>query len=181
MKNLLLNALISISSSRSLRMLQSEGAVFLSGSTQHARYSPIKHAFKYPVVYAAIDLLSTKPMPRWFSHKVRTSSMLPSAVVSLIEDDYLGGGGDNLKSTFLLDRVMKHLHGNNAAPADLKQVWMVTMPRWFGYAFNPITVYYCYGDDEKLNALVVEVNNTFDETHVYVLHASMMLDKVRSG
>jgi DUF1365 family protein len=44
---------------------------------------------------------------------------------------------------------------------------MLTMPRYFGYSFNPLTMYYIY--DKDLIAVVLEIHNTFGEKHIYVL------------
>ena len=41
-------------------------------------------------------------------------------------------------------------------------------PRIFGYVFNPITVYYCL-ENNKISAMIYEVNNTFGEDHIYVV------------
>lgn len=44
---------------------------------------------------------------------------------------------------------------------------MLTMPRFCGYSFNPLTVYYIY--DPEWVATVLEVHNTFGEKHIYVV------------
>jgi DUF1365 family protein len=44
---------------------------------------------------------------------------------------------------------------------------MLTMPRFLGYSFNPLTTYYVY--DPELIAVVLEVHNTFGEKHIYVV------------
>jgi hypothetical protein len=44
---------------------------------------------------------------------------------------------------------------------------MLTMPRYLGYSFNPLTTYYVY--DPDLIAVVLEVHNTFGEKHIYVV------------
>ena len=47
------------------------------------------------------------------------------------------------------------------------------MPRYFGYAFNPVSFYYCYHarDLAMPEIIVAEVNNTFGESFVYCMHA----------
>jgi cyclopropane-fatty-acyl-phospholipid synthase len=50
-----------------------------------------------------------------------------------------------------------------------ERVVMVTVPRIFGYAFNPVTFYLGYDREHRLIAALAEVNNTFHERHVYVL------------
>ena len=43
------------------------------------------------------------------------------------------------------------------------------MPRILGYAFNPLSVYFCHGADGGLQAIIYEVNNTFGERHSYLI------------
>ena len=45
------------------------------------------------------------------------------------------------------------------------------MPRIFGYAFNPLSVYFCYRSDGTLAAVLYEVRNTFGERHSYLIAA----------
>ncbi|PKP63001.1 MAG: hypothetical protein CVT86_06335, partial [Alphaproteobacteria bacterium HGW-Alphaproteobacteria-8] len=45
------------------------------------------------------------------------------------------------------------------------------MPRMFGYAFNPLSVFFCYGPDDRLQSVIYEVKNTFGDQHPYVLPA----------
>lgn len=48
---------------------------------------------------------------------------------------------------------------------------LLTHPRTFGYVFNPVSLYFCYGDGgEQLECVVAEVTNTpWLERHCYVL------------
>ena len=52
---------------------------------------------------------------------------------------------------------------------------MLTMPRFFGYSFNPLTTYYVY--DPELVAIVLEVHNTFGEKHIYVTSGSQSISR----
>jgi uncharacterized protein len=51
-------------------------------------------------------------------------------------------------------------------------IYLQTIPRIFGYAFNPVSFWYCYSgkkEEGKLKAIICEVNNTFGESHNYLL------------
>ena len=48
-------------------------------------------------------------------------------------------------------------------------VLLLCYPRLLGYTFNPLSVYFCYGDDDRLSLIIYEVRNTFGEIHSYVL------------
>jgi DUF1365 family protein len=46
------------------------------------------------------------------------------------------------------------------------------MPRVLGFAFNPLSVFFCHAPDGALAALLYEVNNTFGQRHSYLLPAT---------
>jgi len=48
------------------------------------------------------------------------------------------------------------------------RIFLQTFPRVLGYVFNPVSFWYCYKQDE-LKAVICEVNNTFGESHSYVI------------
>jgi hypothetical protein len=49
------------------------------------------------------------------------------------------------------------------------RIRLLCMPRLFGYAFNPISLWYCEHADGSLRAVITEVRNTFGEKHCYLL------------
>ena len=71
-----------------------------------------------------------------------------------------------------------------AGPA-IDRIHLITMPRWFGYAFNPVNFYFCYchshhlggGGGGDLVGVLLEVHNTFGETHLYWLDASIQSER----
>ena len=52
---------------------------------------------------------------------------------------------------------------------------ILTLPRIFGYVFNPISVWCGYGPDGDLRAILYEISNTFGQWHLH-LHAVAGLD-----
>jgi len=48
------------------------------------------------------------------------------------------------------------------------KILLQTFPRVLGYVFNPVSFWYCY-NQEELSAVICEVNNTFGESHSYVI------------
>ncbi|EIW76654.1 hypothetical protein CONPUDRAFT_168477 [Coniophora puteana RWD-64-598 SS2] len=56
------------------------------------------------------------------------------------------------------------------------------MPRIVGFeGINPLTVYYCYDVDATFWLTVLEVHNTFGESHVYLLQPGVEEDIHRAG
>lgn len=47
--------------------------------------------------------------------------------------------------------------------------YLVTAARFLGYHFNPVSFWYLYDENKSLAAMILEVNNTFDERRMYFL------------
>ena len=47
----------------------------------------------------------------------------------------------------------------------------VTTPSVLGYSFNPASFYFVVSDEENLENCAVEVHNTFNESHLYILNS----------
>lgn len=56
------------------------------------------------------------------------------------------------------------------------RIELQTFPRVLGYVFNPVSFWFCY-DKEELLAVICEVNNTFGESHNYVLTKDLLAEK----
>lgn len=62
----------------------------------------------------------------------------------------------------------KILKDNNIDDASLS-LKLLTMPRTLGYVFNPVSFWFFFDGTKNLRAVIVEVNNTFKETHSYLI------------
>ena len=73
------------------------------------------------------------------------------------------------------DWVRAHLAG---AGIDCRggAIRLLAMPRVLGYAFNPISLYFCYHADGTLRAIMHEVHNTFGERHSYLIPVAQVAD-----
>lgn len=49
------------------------------------------------------------------------------------------------------------------------RILLATHPRAWGHCFNPISVFWCFDDNDRLAATVVEVHNTYGDRHVYLV------------
>ncbi len=56
--------------------------------------------------------------------------------------------------------------------AGAAHIRLFCMPRMLGFVFNPLSLFFIHDADERLEAVIYEVNNTFGQTHAYVLPAS---------
>ncbi len=131
------------------------GSQLLIGHVMHRRLRPALHHFVYPVFYLRLDLtqLAAAQNPWLGINRFR--------LLSFFEKDY--GPRDG---SALLPWVRQRL-AEQQLPID-GPVILQTMPRMFGYAFNPVSFFYCHDRAGDLRAILVEVNNTFGE-HIHYL------------
>ena len=127
------------------------------GDVWHKRKSPKVHSFRYPIFYLLLDLddLASGNAKPWCLSFDRFN------VFSVCQQDYGDFTSGSLKD-HILDVLSK---GGIRAP---NQIMMLTLPRMLGYAFNPMTSFYCYDQDGGLTAILYEVHNTFGERHTYI-------------
>ncbi|ORZ38014.1 hypothetical protein BCR44DRAFT_37054, partial [Catenaria anguillulae PL171] len=139
----------------------------LLGTTTHARVHPRRRAFTYPVLYLGVDLadLEAGTVERQSLGVIAHNKLRPLAVWN---KDYLTAGHQSIRAKLLA--IVKDQSAGSIQPAHVGRVFMVTMPRYLNYAFNPLTTYYCYSatNPAQLACIVLEVNNTFGERHVYL-------------
>lgn len=132
-------------------------ASLYDGTIMHQRMSPFRHRFTYRVwsLLADIDRLSElSRLSPLFSHNCFN-------LVSFHDRDHGAGDGSTLRAH--VDRLLREAQMQPA-----RKIFLLCYPRVLGYAFNPISVYYCFGDHGALTAMIYEVRNTFCEKHTYV-------------
>ncbi|KAL9626887.1 MAG: hypothetical protein Q9204_006962 [Flavoplaca sp. TL-2023a] len=88
---------------------------------------------------------------------------------SVNADDYLERGSN---SPGLQEKLYSYLQAQGEAIDDYPYVYLVTAPRFLGYSFNPVSFWYLYDRRKDLSAMILEVNNTFDERRLYFLKGS---------
>jgi DUF1365 family protein len=56
--------------------------------------------------------------------------------------------------------------------AEWSYAYLVTAPRFFGYAYNPVSFWYVYDSNQRLAKMILEINNLFGERRMYLLDGS---------
>jgi DUF1365 family protein len=136
--------------------LTMDGALYVT-RVMHRRLVPPRYRFIYRVFYLLADvdrLDALSARLRFFSHN-RFNLM------SLRDRDHGDGGG-------LRNWAERLLRGQGIELAG-GRIRLLAFPRVLGFAFNPISLWYCEHREGGLRAVIVEVNNTFGEKHSYVL------------
>jgi uncharacterized protein len=68
----------------------------------------------------------------------------------------------------LRERVLEDARGAGVRLED-GPIFLLTNLRYLGYAFNPVSFYYCYTAAGRVQAVLAEVHNTFGGSHNYWL------------
>ncbi len=132
------------------------------GQLRHARTHRVEHSFAYSLHLYALDLDELDRLAQesfWFGHnRIRP--------LALHDRDYL-----YLESAPLAEKVRRALD-ENGIDRTARRIVLVTALRQFHYVFNPVSFFYCYDQDNRVFCVLAQVNNTFGETHLYVLQGS---------
>lgn len=133
--------------------------VLYSGRVMHHRLRPRRHRFVYRLFTLLIDIDRLKDLDR----RLTFLSTERANLFSFYNRDHGPRNGTPLRPW--VEGELKGA-GLDEPPARIK---LLAVPRFLGYVFNPLSIYYCYNRDERLFAIVYEVKNTFGEQHAYAL------------
>ena len=131
------------------------------GQVRHTRSRPARHQFSYRLflMYLDLDELDSVFDKRWFWSSTRP------ALARFRREDHLGPVDQPLGDA-VRDLVEKETGRRPEGP-----VRLLTNLAYFGYCFNPVSFYYCFGADGRtVEHIVSEVNNTpWGERDTYVM------------
>jgi DUF1365 family protein len=131
----------------------------IRGQVMHQRLRPVPHRFVYPVFYVRVNLARLDELnSAWFGiNRWRLASIRTR--------DYGARDGSDLATW------MRAILTQAGITAD-GEIWLQTFPRLFGFVFNPVSFWYCHDQSGALCAVLAEVNNTFGQSHRYLLNAN---------
>lgn len=131
------------------------------GTVRHRRYTPRENSFRYSLFMLYLDL---DELPALFD-PFRFWSARGFAPAWFRRRDYLFD-----PRIELAEEVRRIVHRETGSRPE-GPVRMLTHLRYFGYCFNPITLYYCFdAAGTQVAYIVAEVRNTpWNERHCYVL------------
>ncbi|MFA5941852.1 MAG: DUF1365 domain-containing protein [Sinimarinibacterium sp.] len=133
-----------------------DGALY-PARVMHRRRVPPYYRFVYRVFYLLVDVDRLDAL----AARLRCFSYNRFNLFSLHDRDH--GDGRGLRAW-----AESTLRGQGLEP-DGGRIRLLAFPRVLGFAFNPISLWYCERGDSSLQAVIAEVRNTFGERHSYVL------------
>jgi len=138
-------------------MAELNSAVF-AGVVMHHRFIPKRHRFIYRVFSFCLDLDELPQLNKRF----RFFAINRFNLFSFHEKDHGRGDGQ------LRQEITELLTSRGYATATAR-IELLCYPRILGYTFNPLSVYFCYNQDNGLELILYEVSNTFGQRHSYLL------------
>lgn len=123
----------------------------------HKRLRPQVNQFRYAVFYICVPLRQIERLRRPFFSIDRFN------LLSFHRRDHGPRTGDDL------ERWVRNLLAENGLDQANGDIVLHCHPRLLGYAFNPISLWFCHDRTGALRAVLCEVNNTFGETHCYLV------------
>ena len=142
--------------------MSSFNSCIYSGFVTHRRFKPKRHFFSYKTFSLLIDLDELEDLGK----KINFFSYNRFNILSFYDADHGPRDGSSL-ARWVKDRLIDAKI--NIGSGTIK---LLCYPRFFGYVFNPLSIFYCYDDNLQLRAILYEVKNTFNEQHTYVFPAS---------
>ncbi len=132
------------------------------GWVRHRRFEPVRHEFGKRLFFLYLDLSELDQVFR--GRLLWSTSRLAAA--RFRREDHLGEPRSSLA-----DAVAEFLDSaGRRRPSG--PVRLLTHLRYFGYVFNPLSLFYCYDQHNQLESVVAEVSNTpWNERHCYALDA----------
>lgn len=140
-------------------MSLNEAAAVYSGQVVHMRVRPRRHRLQYRVFSLLVDLDRLPELDR----SLRLFSHNRFNLFSFHDRDHGPGDGRPLGA---------HIRGlltQSGLGAFSVRILLLSYPRMLGYVFNPLSVYFCFDEANRLGAIGYEVNNTFHERKTYLL------------
>lgn len=137
-------------------------AALYVGETWHRRFAPRPHEFRYRLFQLLVDV-----------------DRLDEAFAGLRWMRLGKGGPMSFSPRDHGDRMSEHLRpwvsatlAQAGVEARAATIRLLCFPRVLGFVFNPLSIFFIHAADGRLEAVIYEVNNTFGQTHAYVIPAS---------
>jgi uncharacterized protein len=119
-------------------------------TVRHVRTAPFANAFRTRSYLWLVDL-DALPRPRPFA--------------AFLAADHLGDPARSIRQNVTDFLARRGISIGTGA------ITMLANARVLGYAFNPLTVYWCHRPDGTVACVLAEVHNTYGQRHCYLLDA----------
>jgi DUF1365 family protein len=137
--------------------------------TSHARIFPKRHAFAYSYLQCGFPIIPSGIKYSGIEFPSGEDQTLGRWWLRVRAEDYLERGAGGCGFYW---KLRTYLRAQHVEDSEWEYAYLVTAPRFFGYAFNPVSFWYIYDREHQLKKMILEVNNTFGERRMYLLDGS---------
>ena len=162
-----MTARLPAAATQSIRALEAGAPAIVAGEVMHRRTRPSAHAFTYPAFCLRLPLSQLSALP------ARGVAWNRRGLISFHDRDHGPRDGTPLAEWMRQLLAREHIEANG-------EIVLYAFPRTLGYVFNPVSFWVCHHENRSVAAVLAEVNNTFGETHHYLL-AHPQGEPLRSG
>ena len=160
---------------------------FVSHTRLKGAASGKTHSLQYPIFFSLLDLEEIHQIQWkfWPIYITNDFAHYTSFVFSCFEgNQHLKGF--QMNQSILYNRVVEFLNSKcEKIQNHIGKIKLLSHLTYFGYCFNPLSIYYVYRKDkpEELLCIIAEVSNTpWIEQHSYALHETVPgVEITRSG
>ncbi len=131
----------------------------IRGETFHGRRGAVANAFRYGVDYVLLEPEAETALPRFFARN-------RPGFMTLHDIDHGGPRGAGRGAAWVREVLAEQGLGR----ATGGRLLLLAQPRVLGHVFNPVSFWLCHDGEERLRAVIAEVNNTFGQRHSYLCH-----------
>lgn len=129
----------------------------------HKRLTPKEYEFTHKFFWFKINLTDIKGWP------TKLVGLNRPSLYSFYDKDHLDLGHRSAKENYI--QIAK----NNGIHTEIKEVYLYTFLRFFGYVFNPMSLVFLIDSEGKKHA-IIEIGNTFNEIKPYFVSHSKFKD-----
>lgn len=126
----------------------------------HRRRFPVAYRFDYPVFSLLLDIDRLEQTAR----ASRLLAVDRFGLLSFHRRDHGARDGSDLRSWAVSTLRTRGIE------IGAGRIYLLCFPRLLGYGFDPLSLWYCLDEDDRLRAVIAEVRNTFGQHHAYLLH-----------
>lgn len=141
---------------------------------RHRRYAPRKHSFSYNMGYLLVDVDRLDSVcqrsPLWRYNGFNCVSLYDHDLLQTEVTEPAGASVPPVRAA--LATALRQQLGHTLTAR--QPVYVLTLPRYFGFAFNPVSFYWVYAEDGRtLQFIAAHITNTpWHERHLYCLACS---------
>ncbi|MEJ7787902.1 MAG: DUF1365 family protein [Solirubrobacteraceae bacterium] len=133
------------------------------GEIRHRRQGTPASEFTHPLTLLYADL---EELPGLLGGRL----VRPAPGIVRVRRRDLLGGADGPPTAVAVRALIEERSGR---PAPRGAIRVLTAPRTLGTAFNPVSFYYCFDEDGRLDSVIAEVTSTpWLKRHAYVLRTT---------